>query len=61
MYIPAGKDDKARNKDKRNVKKAVVTRPNSIKSMFMASAGRKTADVSFMVFLYFAFSFVKQI
>nr|XP_044619560.1 DNA polymerase alpha catalytic subunit isoform X3 [Equus asinus] len=40
----AGKDDKARNKDKRNVKKAVVTRPNSIKSMFMASAGRKTAD-----------------
>uniref|UniRef100_A0A8C4MNL6 DNA polymerase n=1 Tax=Equus asinus asinus TaxID=83772 RepID=A0A8C4MNL6_EQUAS len=42
------KDDKARNKDKRNVKKAVVTRPNSIKSMFMASAGRKTADVSFM-------------
>ncbi|XP_070462358.1 DNA polymerase alpha catalytic subunit isoform X12 [Equus przewalskii] len=39
-----GKDDKARNKDKRNVKKAVVTRPNSIKSMFMASAGRKTAD-----------------
>ncbi|XP_058391579.1 DNA polymerase alpha catalytic subunit isoform X3 [Diceros bicornis minor] len=40
----AGKDDKARNKDKRNVKKAAVTKPNSIKSMFMASAGRKTAE-----------------
>ncbi|EPY73367.1 DNA polymerase alpha catalytic subunit isoform 2 [Camelus ferus] len=40
----AGKDDKARNKDKRNVRKAVVTKPNNIKSMFMASAGRKMAD-----------------
>uniref|UniRef100_A0A8D0Z601 DNA polymerase n=1 Tax=Sus scrofa TaxID=9823 RepID=A0A8D0Z601_PIG len=39
-----GKDDKARNKDKRNVKKTVVTKPNNIKSMFIASAGRKTAD-----------------
>ncbi|XP_027465136.1 DNA polymerase alpha catalytic subunit isoform X4 [Zalophus californianus] len=39
-----GKDDKARTKDKRNVKKAAVTKPNSIKSMFIASAGKKTAD-----------------
>ncbi|KAJ8794650.1 hypothetical protein J1605_003121 [Eschrichtius robustus] len=39
-----GKNDKACNKDKRNVKKAVVTKPNNIKSMFIASAGRKTAD-----------------
>ncbi|XP_057574398.1 DNA polymerase alpha catalytic subunit isoform X3 [Hippopotamus amphibius kiboko] len=39
-----GKGDKARNKDKRNVKKASVTKPNNIKSMFIASAGRKTAD-----------------
>ncbi|XP_004417564.1 PREDICTED: DNA polymerase alpha catalytic subunit-like, partial [Odobenus rosmarus divergens] len=39
-----GKDDKARTKDKRNVKKAVVTKPNNIKSMFIASAGKKTAD-----------------
>ncbi|XP_042526110.1 DNA polymerase alpha catalytic subunit [Dipodomys spectabilis] len=39
-----GKDGRAHNKDKRNVKKPVVTKPNSIKSMFMASAGKKTAD-----------------
>ncbi|XP_066879086.1 DNA polymerase alpha catalytic subunit isoform X2 [Kogia breviceps] len=39
-----GKNDKACSKDKRNVKKAVVTKPNNIKSMFIASAGRKTAD-----------------
>uniref|UniRef100_A0A452U9K8 DNA polymerase n=1 Tax=Ursus maritimus TaxID=29073 RepID=A0A452U9K8_URSMA len=43
-YIPTGKDDKARTKDRRNVKKAAVTKPNSIKSMFIASAGKKTAD-----------------
>ncbi|XP_029786584.1 DNA polymerase alpha catalytic subunit isoform X2 [Suricata suricatta] len=39
-----GKDDKARTKDRRNVKKAAVTKPNSIKSLFIASAGKKTAD-----------------
>ncbi|XP_069896793.1 DNA polymerase alpha catalytic subunit isoform X4 [Dipodomys merriami] len=39
-----GKDGRAHNKDKRNVKKPVVTKPNSIKSMFIASAGKKTAD-----------------
>ncbi|XP_073886347.1 DNA polymerase alpha catalytic subunit isoform X4 [Macaca fascicularis] len=39
-----GKDGKARNKDKRNVKKPAVTKPNNIKSMFIACAGKKTAD-----------------
>ncbi|XP_006835733.1 PREDICTED: DNA polymerase alpha catalytic subunit [Chrysochloris asiatica] len=39
-----GKNNKAANKEKRNVKKAAVTKPNDIKSMFMASAGKKTAD-----------------
>ncbi|XP_026952526.1 DNA polymerase alpha catalytic subunit isoform X3 [Sagmatias obliquidens] len=39
-----GKNNKACSKDKRNVKKAMVTKPNNIKSMFIASAGRKTAD-----------------
>ncbi|XP_060038786.1 DNA polymerase alpha catalytic subunit isoform X2 [Erinaceus europaeus] len=40
------KDNKTRLKDKRNVKKAPVTKPNDIKSMFIASAGKKTADKS---------------
>ncbi|XP_036916585.1 DNA polymerase alpha catalytic subunit isoform X2 [Sturnira hondurensis] len=39
-----GKGDKARNKEKRNVKKNVVTKPSDIKSMFIASAGKKTVD-----------------
>ncbi|XP_063490818.1 DNA polymerase alpha catalytic subunit isoform X10 [Symphalangus syndactylus] len=39
-----GKDGKACNKDKRNVKKPAVTKPNNIKSMFIACAGKKTAD-----------------
>lgn len=51
-FIPTGKD-KAHNKEKRNVKKAAVTKPNNIKSMFIASAGKKTTDVSFMFFLDF--------
>lgn len=42
--LEKGKGDKVRNKDKRNVKKAAVTKPNNIKSMFIASAGKKTAD-----------------
>ncbi|XP_019480791.1 PREDICTED: DNA polymerase alpha catalytic subunit [Hipposideros armiger] len=36
--------DKTHNKEKRNVKKAAVTKPNNIKSMFIASAGKKTTD-----------------
>ncbi|KAM6143676.1 DNA polymerase alpha catalytic subunit isoform 1-T1 [Erethizon dorsatum] len=39
-----GKDGKTYNKDKKNVKKPAVTKPNNIKSMFIASAGKKTAD-----------------
>ncbi|XP_017526531.2 DNA polymerase alpha catalytic subunit isoform X2 [Manis javanica] len=39
-----GKDDKSRNKTKRNVRKPAVTKPNNIRSMFIASAGKKTAD-----------------
>ncbi|XP_036160449.1 DNA polymerase alpha catalytic subunit isoform X2 [Myotis myotis] len=39
-----GNDNKTRNKEKRNVKKSVVTKPNNIKSMFIASAGKKTGD-----------------
>ncbi|XP_006921022.1 DNA polymerase alpha catalytic subunit [Pteropus alecto] len=39
-----GKDAKVHNKDKRHVKKAAVTRPNDIKSMFIASAGKKTTE-----------------
>ncbi|XP_037368486.1 DNA polymerase alpha catalytic subunit [Talpa occidentalis] len=42
--LEKGKGDKVRNKDKRSVKKAAVTKPNNIKSMFIASAGKKTAD-----------------
>lgn len=61
IYIPTGNDNKTRNKEKRNVKKTVVTKPNNIKSMFIASAGKKTGDVSFMFFLYFVFPFVKII
>ncbi|XP_036602466.1 DNA polymerase alpha catalytic subunit isoform X2 [Trichosurus vulpecula] len=38
-----GKGDKA-SKDKKNIRKAVVSKPNNIKSMFMASAGKKPAD-----------------
>ncbi|XP_015343581.1 DNA polymerase alpha catalytic subunit isoform X1 [Marmota marmota marmota] len=38
-----GKDAKARNRDK-NVKKLAVTKPNNIKSMFIASAGKKSTD-----------------
>ncbi|XP_021572093.1 DNA polymerase alpha catalytic subunit [Carlito syrichta] len=39
-----GKGGKVCNKDKRNVKKPAVTKPNNIKSMFIACAGKKTAD-----------------
>ncbi|KAM9577340.1 DNA polymerase alpha catalytic subunit isoform 1-T1 [Trichechus inunguis] len=39
-----GKDNKAPKKDKRIVKKAAVAKPNNIKSMFIASAGKKSTD-----------------
>ncbi|KAJ1117106.1 hypothetical protein NDU88_005306 [Pleurodeles waltl] len=39
-----GNAKKGATQDKTSVKKPVVSKPNSIKTMFMASAGRKTAD-----------------
>ncbi|XP_040856079.1 DNA polymerase alpha catalytic subunit isoform X1 [Ochotona curzoniae] len=39
-----GKDAKTNNRGKRNVKKPAVTKPNTIKSMFVAGAAKKTAD-----------------
>ncbi|XP_017650998.1 DNA polymerase alpha catalytic subunit isoform X3 [Nannospalax galili] len=39
-----GSDGKACRKDRKDVKKPVVTKPNNIKAMFIASAGKKTAD-----------------
>uniref|UniRef100_A0A8C4VQ60 DNA polymerase n=1 Tax=Gopherus evgoodei TaxID=1825980 RepID=A0A8C4VQ60_9SAUR len=39
-----GKGDKTSTNDKKNVKKSVVSKPNTIKSMFMASAGKKNTD-----------------
>ncbi|KAM5221113.1 DNA polymerase alpha catalytic subunit [Ctenodactylus gundi] len=38
------RDSQACNKDKKNIKKPAVTKPNNIKSMFIASAGKKTAN-----------------
>lgn len=53
--LPAGKrgDKGAGSKDKKNVKKVVVSKPNSIKSMFMASSVKKSSEVS--VFLHLDF------
>ncbi|NXY29737.1 DPOLA polymerase, partial [Pomatorhinus ruficollis] len=39
-----GKGGKTSAIDKKNVKKSVVSKPNTIKSMFMASAGKKNTD-----------------
>uniref|UniRef100_A0A8C3RZW2 DNA polymerase n=1 Tax=Chelydra serpentina TaxID=8475 RepID=A0A8C3RZW2_CHESE len=41
-----GKGEKTSTNDKKNVKKSVVSKPNTIKSMFMASVGKKNTDVS---------------
>ncbi|KAM4815302.1 DNA polymerase alpha catalytic subunit-like, partial [Thomomys bottae] len=38
------KDGRTHIKEKRNVKKPSVTKPNNIRSMFIASAGKKTVD-----------------
>ncbi|XP_069493401.1 DNA polymerase alpha catalytic subunit isoform X2 [Ambystoma mexicanum] len=40
----AAKGKKGNAQEKGNLKKPVVSKPNSIKTMFMASAGKKTAD-----------------
>uniref|UniRef100_A0A670ZEY3 DNA polymerase n=1 Tax=Pseudonaja textilis TaxID=8673 RepID=A0A670ZEY3_PSETE len=39
--------DVASTYDKNKLKKALVSKPNNIKSMFMANTGKKNADVSF--------------
>ncbi|KFQ17866.1 DNA polymerase alpha catalytic subunit, partial [Merops nubicus] len=39
-----GKGVKTSMANKKNVKKSVVSKPNTIKSMFMASAGKKNTD-----------------
>uniref|UniRef100_A0A8B9Z334 DNA polymerase n=1 Tax=Buteo japonicus TaxID=224669 RepID=A0A8B9Z334_9AVES len=39
-----GKGGKTSTVDKKNVKKSVVSKPNTIKSMFIASAGKKNTD-----------------
>ncbi|NWH63315.1 DPOLA polymerase, partial [Geococcyx californianus] len=39
-----GKGGKTSMVDKKNVKKSVVSKPNTIKSMFIASAGKKNTD-----------------
>ncbi|OBS59818.1 hypothetical protein A6R68_09055, partial [Neotoma lepida] len=42
--VDDGSDGKAHRKDRKDVKKPSVTKPNNIKAMFIASAGKKTAD-----------------
>ncbi|XP_063811770.1 DNA polymerase alpha catalytic subunit isoform X2 [Pseudophryne corroboree] len=44
VHIDKKKGAKETTKGKTNVKKSSVSKPNSIKSMFMASAGKKTTD-----------------
>ncbi|XP_074785797.1 DNA polymerase alpha catalytic subunit isoform X1 [Athene noctua] len=39
-----GRGSKTSTVDKKNVKKSAVSKPNTIKSMFIASAGKKTTD-----------------
>ncbi|XP_074839481.1 DNA polymerase alpha catalytic subunit isoform X2 [Carettochelys insculpta] len=39
-----GKGERTSTNDKKNVKKSVVSKPNTIKSMFMARAGKKSTD-----------------
>ncbi|RLW07871.1 hypothetical protein DV515_00003617 [Chloebia gouldiae] len=46
-----GRGGKTSTIDKKNVKKSVVSKPNTIKSMFMASAGKKNTDSFTAVFL----------
>uniref|UniRef100_A0A663DYL8 DNA polymerase n=1 Tax=Aquila chrysaetos chrysaetos TaxID=223781 RepID=A0A663DYL8_AQUCH len=48
-----GKGGKTSTVDKKNLKKSVVSKPNTIKSMFIASAGKKNTDVSFFCLFVF--------
>lgn len=50
FFVLLGKGGKTSTIDKKNMKKSVVSKPNTIKSMFMASAGKKSTDVSFYMF-----------
>lgn len=50
FFVLVGKGGKTSTLDKKNVKKSVVSKPNTIKSMFMANAGKKNTDVSFYIF-----------
>uniref|UniRef100_A0A663MBK8 DNA polymerase n=1 Tax=Athene cunicularia TaxID=194338 RepID=A0A663MBK8_ATHCN len=55
-----GRGGKTSTVDKKNVKKSVVSKPNTIKSMFIASAGKKTTDKTLSdtcSFFHFLFSF----
>ncbi|XP_019380056.1 PREDICTED: DNA polymerase alpha catalytic subunit isoform X1 [Gavialis gangeticus] len=42
--LPSKKGKGDKTNDKKNVKKSVVSKPNTIKSMFIASAGKKNTD-----------------
>ncbi|KAM3936321.1 DNA polymerase alpha catalytic subunit [Leptodactylus fuscus] len=44
VHLDKGKKGKSAAKDKTNVKKSLVSKPSDIKSMFIASAGKKTTD-----------------
>lgn len=48
-FFSVGKGGKASAVDKKNMKKSVVSKPNTIKSMFIASAGKKNTDVSYCI------------
>lgn len=50
FFVLVGRGGKTSAIDKTNVKKSVVSKSNTIKSMFMASAGKKNTDVSFYIF-----------
>lgn len=49
FFFSVGKGGKASAVDKKNMKKSVVSKPNTIKSMFIASAGKKNTDVSYCI------------
>lgn len=49
FFFPVGKGGKASAVDKKNLKKSMVSKPNTIKSMFIASAGKKNTDVSYCI------------
>ncbi|NWJ04542.1 DPOLA polymerase, partial [Crypturellus undulatus] len=44
VSVKKGKGGRTTTSDRKNVKKPVVSKPNTIKSMFIASAGKKNTD-----------------